>query len=56
MEWGIGGLKRKWRRLMKMFYSTKPKYIGLFIVVIAAILIIFLHICEIDFTFEVIGE
>ena len=25
VEWGIGGLMRKWKRLMKKFYSTKPK-------------------------------
>jgi hypothetical protein len=23
VEWGIGGLKSKWRRLMKIFDSTK---------------------------------
>jgi hypothetical protein len=23
LEWGIGGLKSKWRRLMKIFDSTK---------------------------------
>jgi hypothetical protein len=26
MEWGIGGLKWKWKRLMKHFDSTKEKY------------------------------
>jgi hypothetical protein len=25
MEWGISGLKQKWRRLMKRFDATKPK-------------------------------
>jgi hypothetical protein len=30
MEWGICGLKRKWRHLMKRFDSTKPKYAHLF--------------------------
>jgi len=54
VEWGISGLKRKWRRLMKTFNSTKPKYIILFKV--AAILTNFLHICQMDFTFEIIGE
>jgi hypothetical protein len=29
LEWGISGLKRKWRWLMKRFDSTKPKYIVL---------------------------
>jgi hypothetical protein len=30
MEWGIGGLKFKWRRLMKCFDSAKEKYSCLF--------------------------
>jgi hypothetical protein len=30
VEWGIGGLKRKWRRLVKNFDSTKPKCSHLF--------------------------
>lgn len=30
VEWGIGGLKRKWKRLMKRFDSTKPKFCLLF--------------------------
>lgn len=30
VEWGIGGLKRKWKRLMKRFDSTKPKFTFLF--------------------------
>jgi hypothetical protein len=30
MEWGIGGLKRKWKRFMKHFNFTKPKYNHLF--------------------------
>jgi hypothetical protein len=30
MEWGIGGLKKKWKCFMKMFDSTKPKYAHLF--------------------------
>ena len=30
VEWGIGGLKRKWKRLMKRFDSTKPKFCVLF--------------------------
>ncbi len=41
MEWGIGGLKRKWRWLMKRFNSTKPKYTVLFRV--TTILTNFLH-------------
>ncbi len=54
MEWRISGLKRKWKWLMKIFDSTKPKYIHLFKVV--AILTNFLHRCYMDFTFEVISE
>jgi len=26
VEWNIGGLKRKWRCIMKRFDSTKSKY------------------------------
>jgi len=29
-EWGIGGLKSKWKRLMKHFDSTKEKNSHLF--------------------------
>jgi hypothetical protein len=54
MEWGINGLKRKWRRLLKRFDSTKPKNIILFKVI--ALLTNFLHRRQMDFTFEVIGE
>jgi hypothetical protein len=25
-KWGIGGLKREWKRFMKKFDSTKPHY------------------------------
>jgi hypothetical protein len=55
MEWGIGGLKRKWRRLMKRFDSTKPKYTILFRASTTT-LINFLHRRQMDFTFEVIGQ
>jgi hypothetical protein len=54
MEWGIGGLKRKYRWSMKMFDSTKPKYIILFI--IAIILTNFLQGHWIDFTFEIMAN
>jgi hypothetical protein len=30
VEWGIGRLKRKWRRFMKRFDNTKPRYSHLF--------------------------
>jgi hypothetical protein len=29
-EWGIGGLKSKWQRLMKRFDYAKPKFSHLF--------------------------
>jgi hypothetical protein len=41
VEWGIGGLKRRWRWFMKRINSTKPKYKFLFKV--ATILTNFLH-------------
>jgi hypothetical protein len=50
---GIGGLKKKWRWLMKRFDSTKPKYIILFKTKV--IFTNFLHRRRMDFTF-VIGE
>ncbi len=54
MEWGIGGLKKKRKQLMKRFDSTKPKYAILFKV--TTILINFMHRHRMDFTFEIIGE
>jgi hypothetical protein len=30
VEWAKGGLKRKWRRFMKRFDSTKPRFTHLF--------------------------
>jgi len=47
-EWGIGGLKSKWRRLMKHFDSTKEKYSHLFRA--TTLLINFLYKCHQDFT------
>jgi hypothetical protein len=41
MEWGIGGLKHKWKQLMRKFDSTKPKYNTLFKA--TTLLINFLH-------------
>jgi hypothetical protein len=48
VEWGIGGLKRKWKRLMKRFDNTKPKYPHLF--KFRAPLINFLHRRRMDLT------
>ena len=30
VEWGIGGMKRKWRKLMKKFEATREKFPELF--------------------------
>jgi hypothetical protein len=50
---GDGGLKRKWRLLMKRLDSTKLKYTHLFKA--ATIYTNVLHRHIMDFTFEVIG-
>jgi hypothetical protein len=52
VEWGIDGLKKKWRWFTKRFDSTKPKYTLLFKA--TTILTKFMHKCQMDFTFEVI--
>lgn len=54
MEWGIGGMKWKWKWLMKQFDFTKSKYGHLFHATV--ILIIFLHKHWIDFIHEVLGN
>lgn len=54
MEWAIGGLKCKWKRLMNCFDFTKEKYNNLFRV--TTLLTNFLHRHQHDFTFEVISE
>jgi hypothetical protein len=54
VEWGIGGLKRKWRRLMKSFDSTKPIYSHLF--KYGALLTNFLHRRRMELTYKVIGD
>jgi hypothetical protein len=54
VEWGIRGLKRKWRQLMKHFDSTKDKYNNLFLA--TSILINLLQIYHLlNFTYEVIN-
>jgi hypothetical protein len=47
----IGGLKRKWRWLMKRFDSTKPKYTIL--LKTKVIFTNFLHRHRMDFTFVI---
>jgi hypothetical protein len=54
VEWCIGGLKRKWRRFMKRFDSTKPRYSHLF--KFGALFTNFLHKRRMDFTYKVIGD
>jgi hypothetical protein len=54
MEWGIGGLKRKWRWFIKKFDSTKSKYVHLFQVAIVPTN--FLHKKRMDLTYEVVGD
>ncbi len=54
VEWGIGCLKRKWRRFVKRFDSTKSKFNHLFQCVV--LLTNFLHRKKRDLTYEVIGE
>jgi hypothetical protein len=53
VEWGIGGLKWKWKCLMKIFDSTKPKFSHLFQATCS------LHHLSwwlpMDFTYKVIG-
>ena len=51
VEWGIGGLKCKLKRLLKRFDSTKSKYIPLFKVV--CYLTNYLHQQRLDFTIHV---
>lgn len=54
MEWGIGGLKRKWCHLMKRYDCTKDKYMQL--VYAAALLTnFFQRHCKVV-GFEVVGE
>jgi hypothetical protein len=54
MEWGIGGLKGKWKCHMKKFDSTKPKYAHLFQA--TTLLINFLHMRCMALTYEVVGD
>jgi len=54
VEWGIGGLKRKWRHLMKRFDSTKPKYACLFWIVVLPTN--FLHRRHMDLTYKVVSD
>jgi hypothetical protein len=53
VEWGIGGLKRKWKRFMKRFDSTKPRFPHLFQA--GCIMTNFLHRRRIDMNLEVVG-
>ena len=52
LEWIIGGLKQKWRRLMKCFDAAKPKFHHLFCS--TAILTNFLHRRRRDLSFAIL--
>lgn len=54
VEWGIGGLKRKWRRLMKGYDMRRYKFKELFQA--AALLTNFLQRRRLDFSEDVEGE
>jgi hypothetical protein len=54
MEWGIGGVKRKWKRFMEMFDSTQSKFKQLFQIIV--IIINFLQRRCMDLTYEVVGD
>ncbi|KAG9415386.1 hypothetical protein AC1031_008828 [Aphanomyces cochlioides] len=54
VEWGIGGLKRKWRRLMKTFDATKERFPIMFTA--GCIMTNFIHRREMDFTFDLLGQ
>jgi hypothetical protein len=54
VEWGIGGLKRKWRKLVTIFDNKKSKFNHLF--QYKVLLTNFLHRRKRDLTYEVIGE
>jgi hypothetical protein len=54
VEWRIGGVKRKWKRLMKRFGSTKSKFTHLF-----RIVIIYINLIQrrhMDLTYQVVGD
>jgi hypothetical protein len=54
VEWGISGVKRKWRCFMKRFDSTQSKFTHLF--QIAITFVNFLQRRRMDLAYEVIGE
>ncbi len=54
MEWGIGGVKRKWKRFMEMFDSTQSKFKQLFQIIV--IIINFLQRRCMDLAYEVVRD
>jgi hypothetical protein len=52
VEWGIGGFKRNWRKLMKSFNHTKPNHLFHNV----DLLTNFLQRWKIEMTFQVIRE
>lgn len=54
VQWGIGGLKRKFGRLIKQFDAIKSKHNHLFRAM--AILTNSIHRCRMDFAHDVVGK
>jgi hypothetical protein len=54
VEWEIGGLKQKWRFLMKRFDFTKPKFSHFF--QIGVLLTNYFHHRLMDLTYKVIKD
>jgi DDE superfamily endonuclease len=54
VEWGIGGLKRKWKRFMKRFDGTKQKFPQLFQA--GCILTNFFQRHRMEMNFEVLAQ
>ena len=54
VEWGIGGLKRKFKRLMKRFDNTKETFPHLFVA--GCILTNFIHRRRMDMQFVIVGD
>jgi hypothetical protein len=54
VEWGISGLKQKWKCLMKRFDATKPNY-PIFSKS-CVLLTNYLHCHRMDFTYKIIGD
>jgi hypothetical protein len=54
VQWGISGVKRKWKCFMKRINSRKPRYVGFFQAII--IFTNFLHKRCMELTYEAVGD